>query len=159
MDIVFRYFAVIAAGISAANWVAAERRLRSAKIDLSPDRAALALKVARTFYGSMVVGFLLLAILQWAGGYADPLFPLYDRTTTISSTAAWALFGILWTIHLIGIWRPGVAEAALQLGLFRGPTVSPRMFRLITTVGLLVNMTVFAALLAGLWGPIRRPAF
>jgi hypothetical protein len=56
-------------------------------------------------------------------------------------------------------WRRGVAEAALQVGLFRGPAVSPQTFRLIVTFGLLVNIVVFATLLTGIWGPIPRPTF
>ena len=159
MDIVFRYFVVVAALVSAINWLTLERRLRSSSATAPPTQTALARKVARTVYGSMIAFFLILGLLQWGGGYADPLFPFYERTTTVWSSAAWTLIAVLWMIHIIGIWRPGVAEAALQLGLFRGPAVSPQAFRLIVTFGLLVNIVVFATLLTGMWGPIPRPTF
>jgi len=159
MDIIFRYFVIFAAAISAYNWVAAERKLRAVDLSASPEQAALGRTVARTFYGSMIGFFLILGLLQWAGRYDDPLFPFYDRTTTVWSSAAWALFAILWTIHIVGIWRPGVAEAAVRFGLFRGRAVSAKTLRVIVTLGLLVNVIVFASLLAGVWGPIPRPQF
>jgi len=159
MDIVFRYFVVVAALVLAINWLTLERRLRSSSATAPPTQIALASKVARTFYGSMIAFFLILGLLQWGGRYADPLFPFYELTRTVWSSAAWTLIAVLWMIHIVGIWRPGVAEAALQLGLFRGPAVSPQAFRLIVTLGLLVNILVFAMLLTGMWGPIPRPTF
>ena len=159
MDIILRYFVIFAAAIPAYQWVATQRKLRASDAGASPEQAALDRRVARTFYGSSIGFFLILGLLQWAGRYDDPLFPFYDRTTTLCSTAAWALVAILWTIHIVGVWRPGVAEAAVRLGIFRGRTLSAKTFRVIVTLGLLVNAIVFASLLAGVWGPIPRPKF
>ena len=66
---------------------------------------------------------------------------------------------MLWTALALGAWHPGVAEAVLALGLFRGPTLSPRAFRLLATMMLLFNAAVFGALLLGVWGPIPKPTF
>jgi len=159
MEIVFRFFTLLAAAVSAINWMVAERRMRAWGASEPLIVSGLARRVARVFYGSMIVFFLVLGALQWIGGYDDPLFHLYDRTRTPCSSAAWFLAALLWTIHIVGVWRPGVAEAALRLGLSRGPAVSGRTVRLIVTLGLLVNAVVFATLLAGAWGPIPRPKF
>jgi hypothetical protein len=159
MDVILKYFPLIAAAVSALNWALASRRLRLITIPAPPTDVALDRRVARTLFGSMIGFFLIFGGLQWAGGYSDPFFPFYDRTSTIWSTSAWILTALLWSVHLIGLWRPGVADAALRLGVFRGPAISARTFRLIATAGLLVSAVVFGTLLLGIWGPVPRPTF
>lgn len=158
MALLFRYFAFIAAAICVFNWTAGARRLAVALDDASVDRA-IATRVLRLFWGGQLALFLLVAILQFLGGYSDPLFPLYEGLRTSASRVVWLGVFALWIALALGIWRPGVAKAAVALGLFRGPAVSPQTFRLIATGLLLVNAAVFGALLLGVWGPIPKPTF
>jgi hypothetical protein len=158
MVFVVRYFALIAAGIAAINWTVTDRRLISGAFSGPVDRDA-ARRILRFFWGGSIGFFLVLGVLQWLGGYHDPLFPFYERTQTIWSSAAWIALFVLWAAMVVGLWRPGVADVAAQLGLYRGPPVSGRTFRLLATLLLLVNAAVFGALLLGFWGPIPRPSF
>jgi hypothetical protein len=158
MVLVVRYFALIAAGIAALNWAISYRRLTSGAVDgpVDSDRAR---RVLRFFWGGSIAFFLVLAALQWLGGYKHPLFPFYERTQTAWSSAAWAAIFAFWAALVVGLWRPGVADTAARLGLYRGRPVSARTFRLLATLMLLVNAAVFGALLLGLWGPIPKLPF
>lgn len=114
-------------------------------------------RIVRVIYGELTAFFLILGLLQWRGGYPDPLFPFYERTSTVWSQLAWVLAFSLWIINLFWLWRPGVAEAAVQAGFLGRSEMSAGTFRLIVTAILVADMIFFASLLAGVWGPIARP--
>lgn len=155
MPLVFKYFAVIAAVVSLVNLVLVERRVAAA----GGASDALSRRVVRVYFGMLIAYFLILFALQLAGGYADPLFPFYERTRTVPALLAWLLTYTLWSAALVGIWRPGVAEAVARLGLVRVPARSATSVRALVTLALLVNGVVFGLLLAGVFGPIPRPQF
>ena len=156
--LVFRYFALIAAAITCVNWVVAERRM-TARLAATSAATELPRRIVRIIYGELTAFFLLLAFLQWRGGYPDPLFPFYERASTVWSQLAWVVLFALWIINLFWLWRPGVAEAAVQAGFLGRSEMPAKTFRLIVTAILVVDMIFFAALLAGVWGPFSRPNF
>lgn len=116
-------------------------------------------RIVRIIYGELTAFFLILAVVQWKGGYPDPLFPFYERTSTVSSQLVWVLAFALWIINLFWLWRPGVAEAAVQAGFLGRSDMSAKTFRLIVSAIMIVDLVFFAALLAGVWGPIAGPKF
>lgn len=156
--IILRYFCFLAAAVGAANLVLAGRRLRTAPMALDAARASLARRVLWAVHGGSAVMLLVTGIVQHAAGYADPFFAFYDPHSP-ASVAVWSMAYVSWAATLVGLWRPGVAEVAVELALYRGPRVSPTTFRIVFTALTIVNATVFGALLAGLWGPIARPGW
>lgn len=151
MSFVFRYFALVAAVFSAVNLVWMDRRLTAEPRRLDPEGTAKGRAILRVYFGGAIAFFLALTALQWLGGFPDPLFPLYDPTGNRWSAIAWVLVFALWSAVLVGLWRPGIADVAVKLGMYRGPEMSGRTFRLLMTAVLLVNASVFLALILGLW--------
>ncbi len=125
----------------------------------SAGATGLPRRIVRVIYGELTAFFLIIALIQWKGGYSDPLFPFYERTSTVWSQLAWVLAFALWIINLFWLWRPGVAEAAVKAGFLGRPEMSAKTFRLIVSAIMVVDIVFFAALLAGVWGPFARPKF
>ena len=158
MTFVFRYFALVAAALSAINWVWMDRRLTTEPRLLDPEATATGRAILRVYFGGGIAFFLAVGVLQWLGGFPDPLFPIYDPTGNQWSITAWVLVFALWAGTLIGLWRPGIADVAVKLGMYRGPQMSGRTFRLVMTGILIVNACVFLTLILGLWHlPARIP--
>jgi hypothetical protein len=155
--VAFRNFALIAAAFSGINWVVAERRMNARLPAASSVATDLPRRIVRIIYGELTAFFLIVALIQWKGGHSDPLFPFYERTSTVGSQLVWVLAFALWIINLFWLWRPGVAEAAVQAGFLGRPDMSARTFRLIVSAIMVVDLIFFAALLAGVWGPVTRP--
>lgn len=156
--VILRYFYFAAALVGALNLLLAERRLRATPTALDAEAAALARRVLWAVHGRGAAVLLATGVLQHAAGYADPIFAFYDPRSA-ASIAVWTMAYLAWAVSLIGLWRPGVAEVAIDLALYRGPRLSPTTFRVVFTTLTIVNAVVFGALLAGLWGPIPRPGW
>lgn len=151
MPIIFRYFALVAAAVSAFNWAWMDRRLAAEPRSLTAEEIAKGRAILRLYFGGGIAFFLALTALQWLGGFQDPLFPIYDPTGNPWSETAWGLVFALWTAVLVGLWRPGIADIAVKLRMYRGPAMSGHTFRLVMTGVLIVNACACLALILGLW--------
>lgn len=152
MDLVLHYFAFVVAGFCAVNLILAKRRLddRWARSPGGTDQRDRSESLLRVWYGSGIFYFLALGAVQWLRGYESIFFVFMPRPHDPLVVALWLATYIGWTLMLLALWRPGVAETAIAAGLVRG-AISPQTLRVIGTLMLLANAVVFAMLLSGFW--------
>ncbi len=140
---IFRWFAFFAAAVNLTQLTIALRRHAAAR---HPEPLATrGRNILLVQGGGLGLVFLGLGFLQLAGGFSTFLFFLAPIATSTVVLPARLLLYAFWLACILGIWRPGVVEAAMQLGYIRGRVAAtPSTIRLRLSGFFLAMMIAFA---------------
>ena len=142
MPQIFRYFALVGVAINLVSWAIVARRAQWS--GASEARIARAQEIIRAFFGGGALWFILLEVLQLAGGSSTPLFFIQMPPRSWTVVVAWVSIYAFWGLLLRGIWGTDAIEVMLELKLMQNPLgLEARPLRLFYSALIVMGAVVF----------------